>query len=388
MTYLRENGLPDAEARIYTAVLCRQYRAPREELISLLKYHLPGLAASPSSMEGEIGAALDRLVGRGLLKVIDGMQEDPLEACTPWAEALEKKLLDDKPLEPSVAAVIASSLGKRDDFSRHELDLIERLGWATWERPRDCFREAIGEAKQRIRMGVYSSITVYNEVAQQIREAMVARRELNVQILMFSPRLAAKIEGNPDLARDVEVRTKSWRLLFKEARRAARKEGNRPRLEIRHVQEGGLTALHRVLLVDDRRWMLNVHRPGVERGVEGIVYQGCSENNAPSTIYHLLDHYWHAAWESAVDPSPLGRALHQLRQHLHLAVLCGLIFLAWYAERHGGDWLGLKKELWTGAFLGLILAELYTKGLTILRGLLGLLVRLGAWLQSLLPERG
>ena len=51
--YLKGSGLTEPAAKIYTAILCRQYRAPKEELVSLLKFHLPG------SSDANIRHALD-----------------------------------------------------------------------------------------------------------------------------------------------------------------------------------------------------------------------------------------------------------------------------------------------------------------------------------------
>lgn len=387
VTYLKANGLSDIEARIYTAILCRQYRAPREELISLLKYHLPGLAPSPRSMESEINSAIENLITGGLVKVIDGLKEDPLEACNPWEQALKERLLKNNPVQPEIAEIIAASLKNFADFSLHEQNLIERLGWATWEKPRESFREAIRQARQQIRMGVYSSITVYDEIKNEIKEALVNHRQMEVQILMFSPKLAAKMESNPDLAKDVEIRTKDWKRLYDEAWKEARGKGNKPKLEIRHLHYEEMAAFHRVLLVDNRRWMLNVHRPGVERGIEGIVYQGSCEDRSPSNLYNLLDHYWGAAWESGVDPSLHKRVLHYLRNYLHFIVLGALVLLAWYAHKNNGDWWGIKNDWWGGAFVGLIIAEAYNNGSKFIHDILELLEWLLEVLKNIFTSR-
>jgi hypothetical protein len=231
------------------------------------------------------------------------------------------------------------------------------------------------EANHRIRLGVYSSKTVYGEISSQMKAALVNHQKMEVQILMYSPELAARIENNPDLAKDVADGTKKWKRLYAEAKKEAKgkKDRRKPKLEIRYLYQEEMAAFHRVLLVDDRKWVLNVHRPGIERGVEGIVYQGSCEYR-PTNLYNLLDHYWRAAWESGVDPSLPKRALHHLRRYQHLMIILGALFLAGYCYKHPEyEFLRIRNEWWGGALLGLIVAEVYNNGSNIIQDVLELL---------------
>ncbi|MGH9932802.1 MAG: hypothetical protein ACREA9_26665 [Pyrinomonadaceae bacterium] len=379
--FLRAIGMTDTEARIYTAVLCRQYRAPKTELVSALKFYLHDTAID--EIDAEIDAVLEALLKRGLLRVIDGLSEDPIEASTPWQDALRKAYPSLALIDSEMVEIISDSLKAFTDFSPRERKLIERLGWATWEKPRQSFKEAIRQARKQIRMGVYSSITVYDEIKEEVSKAWINRQEMKVQILMFSPELAAKMEQNPDLANDVTRRTLDWRNLYTAALAEAKKFGNRPELEIRYLQSEELTAFHRVLLVDDRIWMLNVHRPGVERGIEGIVYQGSGEGLGKSNVYNLLEHYWNMAWEGSVAPTPTGRAFYQIRRYQHLIIFVAAVFLAWYAHANQGDWLGIRNDWWGGAFMGIILTEIYANYAIVVGDVLRFLKWLIAILQKL-----
>jgi hypothetical protein len=381
--YLKKNGLTELEARIYTAILCRQYHYPRINFVKLFGYHQSGSATGSHPVE-TIDSSIDNLLKRGLLETIDGAKGDKLRACNPWKRTLEEKLLNNQGVNLRIDRIISSSLER---LSEQEKKLIERLGRATWEKPRTSFREAIGEAKQKIRLGVYSSITVYSEIEKEIKKAWVEHQQMEVQILMFSPKLAAKIERNPDLAKDVEDRTRAWKSLYAEAKKEARIFGHKPKLEIRHLHDEEMTAFHRVVLVDEGRWILNVHRTGVERGIEGIVYQGSCENRCHSNLYNLLDHYWRAAWESGVDPSLPKRMLHQLRRYRHFMILITLIGFAWYAHKNQVDWGGLNKDWWGGGIVGLVLAELYKDGSKLTQDILNGLKWLLEIPQNLLTSR-
>lgn len=366
--YLRRAGLSDASARIYTVVLCRQYRAPKNELASALRFHLPGLE-HPASSESRILGEINELIARGLLREVAGLNEVSVEARSPWAEALSANLLQHAPVDPQIASIIDESLKAFADFSPHERALIERLGWATWDQPRQRWQEAIRQAKDRIRIGVYSSITVYDEIKDAIRDAMVNRGSMTVQILMFSPELAARIEKNPDLANDVRQRTADWLNLFEDTKLAARERGHRPKLEIRHIEDATLSAFHRVMLIDRRQWILNIHRPGVERGIEGIVYQGDAENENPSNIHGLLEQYWDAAWARGRSVRWPGRLWHDI-QHLRPLVAFVLMPVAWQAAHADVDWLGVEAGWWGGAAICIIASEIYNNFAAIVKGTL------------------
>jgi sugar-specific transcriptional regulator TrmB len=356
VNYLKNLGLADGAARIYTAVLCRQYRAPRDELVSAVKYHLPG-THGPSSGDESVSNVIDDLIKRSLFREVRGLNEVAVEAESPWLDALSV-LANPEVVDEKIAAIIKESLRAFADSSPRERGLIERLGWATWEKPRQSWRDAIGQAKHRVRLGVYSSITVYDEIKDEIRQAFVNHRQMEVQILMFSPEVAAEIESNPDLANDVRKRTKDWLKLFAEAKKEAGEKGHTPKLEIRHIQDPKMSGFHRVALIDERLWMLNIHRPGIERGIEGIVYQGVADGRK-SNIHDILEHYWANAWEQARDVRVAGRIFYELRRYGHLVVIVLMPAFAWYVVRNKIQWWDIKEDAWSGAAIGLMMAELY-----------------------------
>jgi hypothetical protein len=323
-----------------------------------------------SAIAGEI----DLLLERGLLRQVPGSNENTVEATSPWREAFRAQLPYPDSMDAALLEQIDDVLKSFADFSPRERALIERLGWATWERPRRAWREAIREATQLIRLGVYSSITVYDEIQDVIRRAMVEHQSMRVQILMFSPELAAHIERNPDLANDVRKRTRDWQRLFVEALEDAKTRGNHPVLEIRHLSDRALSNFHRVALIDDRTWILNIHRPGEERGTQGIVYRGeRKDGGTQSNLHAILDHYWHSAWERASDVRPERRLIRSIQTHLHLALLVVLPFFALYIEKQKQDWLGIKNDWWGGAVIGLMVGELYNARRVLLRILSGIL---------------
>ena len=385
--YLSRNGLDEVQAKIYTVILCRQYHAPQSELMSLLEFHLPGSNRKSASTESQIESALKRLTKLKLIRVVRGKKEDFIEATTPWDKAIGALLPKKSSLEPDILAIIHDSLKHFADYAPRERALIERLGWASWEKPRQSFREAISEAHNLIRLGVYSSITVYDEVKDQVFKALVEHQEMRIQILMFSPKLAARIENNADLAKDVEIRTKDWQELYKRARIEAKKLEHKPTLEIRHITDESFSAFHRVVLIDNRKWILNVHRPGVERGVEGMVYQGTCEEKSPSNIYNLLDFYWQAVWQSAKPVTPIAIVLRWLKDNQHLIVLPLLVIIGWILFTTQGNWLGIANEWWGGALIGLAISELYNHGTSILSALLEFFKKIIEALQrSMSPE--
>jgi hypothetical protein len=375
--YLRDRGLPDVQARIYTVVLCRQYRATREELASALPFYLSGADSEVQVAAQEIQSAVDGLLKLGLLSAIAGSEEG-VEATSPWESAISRAFPGN--VDADIKKAIDESLQVFTELSRHERGLIERLGWATWEKSRASYQDAIRHAKYRIRLGVYSSITFYDEVKTEIRHALVNRNRMEVQILMFSPDLAARLEGNPDLAKDVTQRTRDWKQLYAEARKEAQKKGNSPKFQIRHLQNEELAAFHRVLLLDDGDWVLNVHRSGIERGIQGIVYRGYAEEKHPSNLYNILKHYWEGAWESAVDPSWHKRTARWLKRYQYLFVLTAALALAWRSYRNpNAEFLRVKNDSWGSGLIGLVIAEIYNHVATITKDILELF----AWLVAL-----
>ena len=385
--YLTHIGLDEVKAKIYTAVLCRQYRAPQKELISVLRYHLPGSKRKPASSEKQISTAIQHLISLRLFRAVRCRKEEIIEAYSPWEEAIKTAFPKVKRIDPAVASIVEDSLRHFADYSPRERMLIERLGWASWEKPRQSFRDAVSEARHLIRLGVYSSITVYDEIKDQVLRALVEHSQMEVQILMFSPKLAARIENNPDLARDVELRTKDWQKLYEQAKAEARKRRHKPKLEIRYINDEAYSAFHRVGLIDSRKWIFNVHRPGIERGVEGMVYQGTCEERRPSNIFNVLDHYWRDAWKDAVPVAPLPRFARWVRDNRHFLILPVLAVFGWLLLTNHGNWFAIKNELMGSALIGLAISEIYNHGAEMLNRILELIKQLIEALQRPVSAR-
>ncbi len=341
VSYLESKGLENISARVFAVILCRQYQLTRDQLIETCEYYLPGKDKS------EIEKALDDLVAsRGLLTTVPHHTGKYIQACESWQKKVSETLLGGAPLDPGIIETV-------NEFQKHrETDLlIERIGLAAQAESRDAFCKAIGEARQRIRLGVFSSKTVYPEIADTLKDAMINNAELQVQILMYSPRLAVKIEGNSNLARDVKTRTEDWRKLYANARGEAAKRGHKPKLEIRWLQDEAMIAFHRGLLIDDRLWVLNIHRPGVDRGVDGILYRGYAvEKN--TNLFMLMEQYWNMAWSCSVNPHATFRERLQgfiaTHRNVTLGVLLGLV---------AGLFINLKLDSWADRAIGFATAK-------------------------------
>lgn len=286
--YLETKGFERVSAQILSVAVCRRYCLSRDEFIAALEYYI----VNP----GTISTAIDDLLKRGLLTIVQKQTESFIEATEPWDQVLLG--------ESARTSADVEMIEMVNDFRKQrEFDLAERIGWAGRIESRQAFRDAIAQARYRIRLGVYSSKTVFLEIADAIKTAMINNAEMRVEIMMLSPRLAGRIEDNPNLASDVITGTKKWLDFFVGVKEEAYKKGHRPTLQVRWVEDEKMAAFHRGLLIDDRLWILNIHRPGFERGIDGIVYRGfCSGKN--TNIFTLLDHYWNTAWKSGINPNP------------------------------------------------------------------------------------
>lgn len=113
------------------------------------------------------------------------------------------------------------------------------------------------------------------------------------------------------------IGTKNWLELFASVKEEARAKGHRPTLQIRWVEDEKMVAFLRGMLIDESLWIMNIHRPGLDRGIDGIVYHGfCIEKS--TNLFTVLDYYWNAVWKDSINPNPtlrerLQRALNTYR---------------------------------------------------------------------------
>lgn len=299
--YLRKSPLDETAVEVYTLMLCRQYRDTEAGLVNVLAYFFPTVA----DVEQEIRRALQALIGERLLTTAKGKEKEYIEAGAPWQEVLRNTFpgIDADAEYADIASIVDGCIDSFSLLSRHERKLIERVGWASSDKARNEFCARIRDAQHNIRLGVYSSKTLFAEIRDTIYNAWLNHQSLSVQLLMLSPKLAVKTENNINLGNDVKHQTENWKALFHQACTAVAMTGKQPRLEIRWLQCEDLVAFHRVMLVDNRDWILNIHRPGIERGIEGIVYQGRGEGRT-SNLYDFLDYYWCSAWDRGIAVFP------------------------------------------------------------------------------------
>ncbi|MCX7841026.1 MAG: hypothetical protein N2559_16440, partial [Anaerolineae bacterium] len=155
--YLQTKGLGDVSARVLSVAVCRRYCLSRDEFIAALEYHIIN--------KPTIVSAVDDLLKRGLLSTIPSQQEYFIQATEPWEQAF---------LKAFNSAVDTDMTETVNNFrKRRESDLIERVGWAGRVESRQAFHDAISQARSRIRLGVYSSKTVFPEIANAIKAAML-----------------------------------------------------------------------------------------------------------------------------------------------------------------------------------------------------------------------
>jgi hypothetical protein len=304
-------------ARSLAIIVSRQYQLPKDELIAVLEYYFVG------EEKQMLAGAIDALLRLNLLTTKQDFGEEYIQLDEHWNTTLKISLPESTTNDEILKDVI--------NFRKHrELSLIGSVGSAGQVVSRHALRQAIKRARRRIRLGSYSTKTLFPEVSDVVKEALINNAEMRVEILMFSPRLASEIEDDPNLARDVEDRTKDWQNLYAEARKEATKRGHKPKLEIRWIEDKEMTAFQRGALIDDRQWILNIHHPGFERGVDGVVYQGFCENSS-TNIFDLMNYYWEAAWKQARNPHPTLSEYLRRGMATHQNIIYGLIlgFISW-----------------------------------------------------------
>ncbi len=296
--YFRDKGLSTSAAKIYALTLSRQYKAPEEMLADILAFFrgLEGLS------RGDILAEIRGLARRGLLRYSQTERGDAYIEASPTVDplagtwlTLSRALLNGAEVDPSIAKLIAERVGSFEPGARLDRTFAERVDWASWPEARDALSRAVAMASETIRLGMFSSISAFAQLSQDIRDALA--RKVNVKLLMFSPDLAREVEHTHTGAQEVQRYLGAWRTLYQDLCR----EKGRDRVgqfEIRLLGDKKMVAVHRALLVDHKIWLLNIHRPGRDRGIEGLVYRGSCEEGE-TTIYSLLDYYWDAAWVRA-----------------------------------------------------------------------------------------
>ncbi len=339
--YLCQQGLDPLEARIFTIIVTRQYRTSLEELVDILQLY-DEIEQLPADRIEEL---IHSLIQEQLLYFVEGKYDRYIEARDPISN-ISRSLLQGAQLDSDIAETIEEKVDLFRGVSLREKDLIERVGWASWESARGSLKEAINEARVSIKLGVFSSKTVYPAIYEEIEDAL--RKGIDVRILMFSPNLARQIE--PDVSvRDIVERTRDWTQLCVRERELARQEGRDiGKLEVRWLDNPGLSAIHRASIIDERWWILNIHSPGAERGIEGIVYRGRGDKWGRTTIFNLLNYYWNRAWEQSYSPTLSGRIQASLRKGIwgDMLVVSVLAGICLYLKAV------LNQEFWSGGFLG------------------------------------
>jgi hypothetical protein len=275
--------LSPVEAAIYTVLLTRRYAGPKATVARIVRYFKPG------TKDDDIAAAIDAMVARKLLDSANGevslgdnWDESLSQATTPRG-GFSEQFLDDV-----------------DQVRRWtEDELVERVGRAGEARASQRMRIRISAATSRIRLGCFSSTVLFNDVGDAILRACANAHRMELQILMFSPALGIALEGEPSVEADIQRGLNDFRDLFTRIVTEAAASTRRPVCALRWLTDANFAGVHRMLLIDDCAWMFNVHRVGVDRGVDGLVFQGESRREAPTTMYKMADFYWTAAWESA-----------------------------------------------------------------------------------------
>ncbi len=301
LEFLQNHDIPATEAAAYAVTLCRGYATSRQSLRDILDIFLP---AREDNDESEIAKHLDHLLQIGLLQARRLPDGEVISAAHPWQQALHKALHLTDGLDRVLVRTVEDSRRSFQAKSPRELRLIERLGSASSPPSEKALQRAIMDARSRLRLGVYSSQGLFHTVSPIVRRSLIDNKAFDVQILMFSPELAASIEKNGNLARHVENRTAAWLQLFEGARKEAEGRGNKPRMEIRWIDNPRLIAFHRTVLIDEDVWFYAIHRVGKERGIDAVLYRG---TEGESNIYKMLDFYWQTAWAAARPTVSSGR---------------------------------------------------------------------------------
>ena len=337
--YFLQNGLSEPEAGILTIMACRQIRGPISELAEILD----GYDCIEPLQVDKIKEKIEKLIKQEFLITQPGQIDEFIEFRDPL-NTIAQCLGTDKLADP-IKGIIEEKTDLFRDIPLKERYLIDRVGLASWDKARSALKEAISDAKRNIRLGTFSSKTLYPAIFQDITNAL--RNKVDVKILLFSPTLASKIE--PGTYADITSRTKDWNLLYQKEKQLAKEDkrtiGN---FEVRWLNEESFSSMQRVTLVDDKWWFLNIHSPGKTRGIEGIVYRGRGDKFGKTTMFNILEYYWEHAWEQS--ELPYHNLVGQLRSILSgilndvlliIALIWGSIYIRTIAN-----------DLWAGGLLG------------------------------------
>jgi hypothetical protein len=340
--YFLEKGLSEPEAGILTIMVCRQIRGPLSELAEILD----GYEYIEPLTVYEIKEKIQKLIDQEFLTIQAGQIDKFIEFPDPLKTIPKCFGMDE--LATPIKRIIREKTDLFRIISPKERELIDRVGWASWDLARSALKDAISDSKRQIRLGTFSSKTLYPAINQDIAQAL--RNKVDVKILLFSPTLASKIE--PGTHADIIIRTNDWHSLYRQEQLLATAEkrtiGN---FEVRWLGEESFSSMQRVTLIDDKWWFLNIHSPGKTRGVEGIVYRGRGDKFGKTTIFNVLEFYWENAWEQSYSPYFLGRLRSILRGIwddvlLIFALVWGAIYLR-----------TISNDFWAGGLLGAALQK-------------------------------
>jgi sugar-specific transcriptional regulator TrmB len=360
LEFFLQQGLSEPEASILSIMVCRQVRGPLSELAEILDgyEHIERLKVL------DIKDLIQRLIDRGFLTDQSGQIDAFIEFRDPINTIPKCLGIDELPV--SIRRVVREKTDLFRIISLKERELIDRVGWASWDLARSALKDAIRDSKREIRLGTFSSKTLYPAISQDIANAL--RDKVNVKIILFSPTLAAKIE--PGTQTDILLRTRDWYSLYRtEQLLASEEKRSIGAFELRWLDDESFSSMQRVTLIDDRWWFLNIHSPGKTRGIEGIVYRGRGDKLGKTTIFNVLEFYWENTWEHSFSPYLVGRLRSILRGIwdevlLIFALIGGAIYLRTTAN-----------ELWAGGLLGAAIQKFIDIWPVIQRNLARLIIR-------------
>lgn len=360
LEYFLQQGLSEAEASILSIMVCRQIRGPKTELAEILDgyEHIEQLKVL------DIMDLIQGLIDRGFLTDQSGQIDPFIEFRDPINTI--PKCLNVNNLPLTINRIIREKVDLFRTISLKERELIDRVGWASWDLARSALKEAIKDSKRQIRLGTFSSKTLYPSISQDIANAL--RAKVDVKIILFSPTLAARIE--PGTQADILLRTQDWYAMYRtEQLLAANEKRSLGNFELRWLDEESFSSMQRVTLVDDKWWFLNIHSPGKTRGIEGIVYRGRGDKLGKTTIFNVLEYYWENAWEHSYSPYLIGRLKSILRGIwddilLIFALTWGSIYLR-----------AISNDLWAGGLLGAAIQRFLDIWPIIQRNLARLIIR-------------
>ena len=277
--------LSSLESSVYTVLLTRGYSGRKARLIRIVRYF------NPDADNHDIASAFDVLDRRRLVRMNGEEVQLPDEWLTSLSGALRPR------------GGLSGSVLQRVERSRqsYEADRLERVGRTSSDGAVRRVRTHILQAAHSIRLGCFSSSVLFDDVGEVLAEACSKRFRMHLQVLMYSPDLGISIEQDPTVQLAIENGLDEFDKLFVKIRDKASAANNHPTCELRWLgrNDAEFAGVHRMLIVDDRAWMLNVYSIGVDRGVDGILHQGSSMRETPTTIYRIINHYWQSAWARA-----------------------------------------------------------------------------------------